>query len=55
VPLAAIGWLPPWLAGLGMACSSLAVVLNALRLVDRTPRMPAAAHGPAAAAGWSAA
>jgi Cu2+-exporting ATPase len=55
VPLAAIGWLPPWLAGLGMACSSLAVVLNALRLVDRTPRMPAATHGPAAAAGWSAA
>ena len=32
VPLALLGWLPPWAAGLGMACSSLVVVLNALRL-----------------------
>lgn len=32
VPLAVMGWLPPWLAGLGMASSSLFVVLNALRL-----------------------
>ncbi|HIV70799.1 MAG TPA: cation-translocating P-type ATPase [Candidatus Aquabacterium excrementipullorum] len=32
IPLALMGWLPPWLAGLGMALSSLAVVLNALRL-----------------------
>ena len=32
VPLAVVGWLPAWLAGLGMAFSSLAVVLNALRL-----------------------
>lgn len=32
VPLAVAGWLPAWLAGLGMAASSLAVVLNALRL-----------------------
>jgi Cu2+-exporting ATPase len=32
IPLALVGWLPPWLAGLGMALSSLAVVLNALRL-----------------------
>ncbi len=32
VPLALMGWLPPWLAGLGMALSSLVVVLNALRL-----------------------
>jgi len=31
IPLALVGWLPPWLAGLGMAVSSLAVVLNALR------------------------
>lgn len=31
VPLALAGLLPPWLAGLGMASSSLAVVLNALR------------------------
>jgi P-type Cu2+ transporter len=32
IPLAAMGWLPAWLAGLGMATSSLVVVLNALRL-----------------------
>ncbi|MDP1690540.1 MAG: cation-translocating P-type ATPase [Burkholderiaceae bacterium] len=32
IPLALIGWLPPWLAGLGMAASSLVVVGNALRL-----------------------
>jgi Cu2+-exporting ATPase len=31
VPLAWLGWLPAWLAGLGMATSSLLVVLNALR------------------------
>ncbi|MFO1319814.1 MAG: heavy metal translocating P-type ATPase [Burkholderiales bacterium] len=32
VPLAAFGWITPWAAGLGMAASSLLVVLNALRL-----------------------
>jgi Cu2+-exporting ATPase len=32
VPLAAIGWLPPWAAGLGMAASSLVVIGNSLRL-----------------------
>jgi Cu2+-exporting ATPase len=32
VPLAIAGWLPAWLAGLGMAASSLVVVLNAARL-----------------------
>ncbi len=32
VPLALVGWLPPWAAGLGMATSSLVVVLNSLRL-----------------------
>ena len=32
VPLALAGYLPPWAAGLGMAASSLLVVLNALRL-----------------------
>ncbi|MDO9198842.1 cation-translocating P-type ATPase [Rhodoferax sp.] len=35
VPLAVVGWLPAWLAGLGMALSSLLVVFNALRLSDR--------------------
>jgi P-type Cu2+ transporter len=31
VPLALLGFLPPWAAGLGMATSSIVVVLNALR------------------------
>ena len=37
VPLAMMGYLPAWLAGLGMACSSLLVVLNALRLSSPIP------------------
>jgi Cu2+-exporting ATPase len=32
IPLALMGWLPAWAAGLGMASSSLLVVLNSLRL-----------------------
>lgn len=36
VPLAVVGLLPAWLAGLGMATSSLLVVLNALRLARPT-------------------
>ena len=32
VPLALLGYMPAWLAGLGMATSSLLVVLNAMRL-----------------------
>ncbi len=36
VPLAVAGWLPAWLAGMGMALSSLLVVLNALRLSSAT-------------------
>jgi Cu2+-exporting ATPase len=35
IPLALAGLLPPWLAGIGMAGSSLVVVLNALRLAPR--------------------
>jgi Cu2+-exporting ATPase len=38
VPLAVLGFMPPWLAGLGMAASSLLVVLNSARLA----RMPEA-------------
>ncbi len=34
VPLAMVGWMPAWAAGLGMAASSLLVVLNALRLAS---------------------
>ena len=42
VPLALMGWLPAWAAGLGMALSSLLVVLNALRL-SRGTGLPTAA------------
>lgn len=36
IPLAAVGWIQPWMAALGMSFSSLFVVLNALRL-SRAP------------------
>ena len=32
IPLALMGYLPPWLAGIGMALSSVGVMLNALRI-----------------------
>jgi Cu2+-exporting ATPase len=37
IPLAMLGLLPPWAAGLGMACSSLAVVCNSWRLSRWAP------------------
>ncbi|MDM8561078.1 heavy metal translocating P-type ATPase [Candidatus Parabeggiatoa sp. HSG14] len=36
LPAAAIGWIAPWTAALGMSCSSLLVVANALRLTTKT-------------------
>lgn len=36
LPAASMGLVPPWLAALGMTSSSLLVVLNALRLRDKT-------------------
>jgi Cu2+-exporting ATPase len=42
LPLAALGWIPPWLAALGMAGSSILVLLNALRIGVR-PRLAVAA------------
>jgi Cu2+-exporting ATPase len=32
LPPAALGYIPPWMAAIGMSLSSLFVVLNALRL-----------------------
>ena len=34
IPAALAGWVPPWLAGIGMSLSSVIVVLNASRLSD---------------------
>lgn len=40
IPLALIGWMPPWAAGLGMAGSSLLVIANAMRLASNIPVAP---------------
>lgn len=49
IPAAALGWVPPWLAALGMTTSSLLVVLNALRLIPAV-RPQTASPTPAPAA-----
>ena len=49
IPLAMMGWMPAWLAGLGMALSSLLVVLNAARLTRPLPVVPAVDASPAPA------
>ncbi len=43
VPLAALGMVTPWMAGIGMSASSLVVILNSLRL-RRRPGMPTVAR-----------
>ncbi len=49
IPAAALGWVPPWLAALGMTASSLLVVLNALRLIPATRGLARPAVAAAAA------
>jgi P-type Cu2+ transporter len=44
LPIAATGWVTPWMAAVGMALSSLLVTLNALRLA-RLPAEPKTAAG----------
>ncbi|MGM0615488.1 MAG: heavy metal translocating P-type ATPase [Pseudomonadota bacterium] len=46
LPLAALGWVPPWLAALGMSFSSLVVVGNALRLTRWKSRRPTPVAAP---------
>jgi Cu2+-exporting ATPase len=38
VPLAALGMVTPWMAGIGMSASSLVVILNSLRLFGQTAK-----------------
>jgi Cu2+-exporting ATPase len=45
VPLAALGMVTPWMAGVGMSASSLVVILNSLRLVRQSGK-PALASMP---------
>jgi Cu2+-exporting ATPase len=47
VPFGAFGFVPPWLAAIGMSTSSLVVILNALRIgrrVHESGPIPASAH-----------
>jgi len=52
LPLAALGFIPPWLAAIGMSLSSVVVVLNAMRLSRGAParRRPGMTASPRAEA-----
>jgi Cu2+-exporting ATPase len=42
IPAAALGWVPPWLAAIGMSASSIIVVWNSMRLLRERSRAPVA-------------
>jgi Cu2+-exporting ATPase len=44
LPIAAAGWVAPWMAALGMSCSALLVVANSLRLLPSRAAKNTAAH-----------
>lgn len=46
IPSAMLGLMPPWLAAIGMACSSIIVLLNATRLLGQRATMDPVAAGP---------
>jgi Cu2+-exporting ATPase len=59
MPAAAMGWIPPWAATVGMSMSSIVVVLNSLRLIrpatpDRFEPRPRSERAPGKAAGAAA-
>ena len=54
LPLAALGYMPPWVAAVGMSVSSLLVVGNALRLMRVARRAAPAAGSLASVAGAAA-
>lgn len=50
IPIAACGWISPWLAALGMSASSLGVVMNAMRIGRSSAHCPSEISKPMALA-----
>ena len=44
IPLAALGFVPPWMAAIGMSASSILVIINSLRLWPRREHAPLPGH-----------